>query len=193
MGRLEDDWVSAAGSVDVEAVSRATAPDCRSALIGWLGGSEADYELSMMAYVVAVPPAADVAAGARWYRCDTFGTVRPGRLAELPRTTERLLTGSGVAEWAVCVDGPLGADQEQVLCRGPHDWRGVSAHRLGARGDGYPGDRTVLDRARGLCAADVRAELDDPLESFDYGWLRPTRSTWAGGQRFVLCFAETRA
>ena len=49
--------------------------------MNWLGGGEDGYELSMFAYVVAVPTAADMDAGARWWRCDTYATDRDGQLA----------------------------------------------------------------------------------------------------------------
>lgn len=176
---------------DPDAVSDAVSTECRSGLVSWLGGDEAAYELSMFAYVVGVPSPDELEAGADWYRCDTYAPVEDGQLALLPRTTSDALAGDGASTWATCVDGELGTDPAQVLCRQPHDWRGVSAHRLADRGDPYPGSTEVADRTQSLCADDVATYVDDPLTSFDYGWLRPTEDDWDRGQRFVVCFAET--
>ncbi len=177
--------------VDPDDVADSVSRECRSAVVQWLGGGEDDYELSMFAYVVAVPSADDLAAGARWWRCDTYATARAEELRDLPVTTEELLAGDRADIWATCVEGDLGAGQEQVLCSGPHDWRAISAHRLGDRADEFPGLAEVRDQTQEQCLDDVRAYVNDPLTSFDYGWLLPTRDDWTRGQRFVLCFAET--
>jgi len=169
-----------------------TSVQCRSALVDWLGGDEAAYELSMFAYVVAVPTSEDLAAGARWWRCDAFATDRPGELTRLHGTTRRGLAGRTADRWATCVRGRLDANPEQVLCREPHDWRAVGAHRLGGRGADYPGRNVVADRMRKTCEDEVGTYEGDPLEGFDYGWLRPTLADWRVGQRFGLCFAKTR-
>ena len=87
--------------------------------------------------------------------------------------------------------GDLGPGQKQVLCREPHDWRAISAHRLGDRADEFPGQAEVRDETQTTCQDEVRAYIDDPLETFDYGWLLPTKSDWEQGQRFVLCFTES--
>lgn len=169
-----------------------TSVQCRSELVDWLGGDDAAYELSMFAYVVAVPTAEDLAAGARWWRCDVFATNRPGELTRLQTTTRRALAGRTADRWATCVRGRLDARPEQVLCREPHDWRAVSAHRLGGRGADYPGRNVVAERMRKTCQDEVGAYEGDPLEGFDYGWLRPTLVDWRAGQRFGFCFAKTR-
>jgi len=173
----------------VSAVSR----ECRSAVVDWLGDGEDTYELSMFAYVVAVPTTRDLAAGARWWRCDLYATASEGRLTRLPVTTRRVLAADGGGQWATCVRGPLGQDQDQVVCRKRHDWRAISAHRLGTADQRFPGRGQVLDEVRTACRDDVTAYVDDPLEGFDYGWLRPTDAAWRGGQRFALCFARTAA
>lgn len=169
-----------------------TSVQCRSALVDWLGADEAAYELSMFAYVVAVPTAEDRAAGARWWRCDVFATDQPGELTRLHGTTRRALAGPTADRWATCVRGRLDATPEQVLCSEPHEWRAVSAHRLGRRGADYPGRNVVADRMRRTCQDAVGAYEGDPLDGFDYGWLRPTLDDWRAGQRFGLCFARTR-
>jgi hypothetical protein len=145
----------------------------------------------MFAYVVAVPTTPDRLAGARWWRCDTYATNGSGRLTVLRGTTSGVLGGAAADGWATCVRGSLGPDQQQVLCSQPHDWRGIGAHRLGGRGAAYPGAGAVTARMRATCRDDVSRYVDDPLASFRYGWLRPTRSDWRGGQRFGLCFART--
>jgi len=187
-GRLEQGLDPAA---DPDAVAAAVSRDCRGALVNWLGGGEDGYELSMFAYVVAVPTAADMDAGARWWRCDTYATDRDGQLATLPKTTESLLEGDQATDWATCVAGDLGPGQKQVLCREPHNWRAISAHRLGDRADEFPGQAEVRDETQSTCQDEVRAYINDPLETFDYGWLLPTRSDWEQGQRFVLCFTKS--
>lgn len=178
-------------AAEPEPLVAAVSAQCRSAVVTWFGGDEDAYELSMFAYVVAVPTAHDLAAGARWWRCDTYATDREGELSTLPGSTEDVLAGDGAGRWATCVRGDLGPDREQVSCRERHDWRAVSAHRLGALGDDYPGDQAVVEEVRTTCQDDVRTYVDDPLASFDYGWLRPTGADWRDGQRFALCFTRT--
>jgi putative regulator of septum formation len=179
--------------VDPDRLVGAASARCRSAVVGWLGDDERAYQLSMFAYVVAVPTAADRAAGARWWRCDTYATERDGRLAPLRGSTEGALAGAAATRWGTCVRGELGPDQQQVVCSEPHRWRAISAHRLGGRGDAYPGAGEVTGRMRATCRDDVSAYVDDPLTSFGYGWLRPSAADWRSGQRFGLCFAETRS
>ena len=145
----------------------------------------------MYAYVVAVPTADDLEAGARWWRCDTYATEREGRLAPLTSSTEDVLAGDDADQWATCVQGALGTGQRQVMCREQHDWRAISAHRLGESADEFPGSDEIGDEIRRTCQADVRAYVDDPLDGFDYGWLRPTGPDWREGQRFALCFTKT--
>jgi hypothetical protein len=178
--------------VDADRLAEAASARCRSAVVDWLGGDERAYELSMFAYVVAVPTSDDRAAGARWWRCDTYATARDGRLARLRGSTEGALRGAAADRWATCVRGELGPAQQQVVCSDPHRWRAVSAHRLGGRSDAYPGAGEVTGRMRETCRDDVSAYVADPLTSFGYGWLRPTGADWRAGQRFGLCFAETR-
>ena len=178
-------------AADPERLVAAVSPKCRTALVRWLGSDEDAYELSMYAYVVAVPTAHDLEAGARWWRCDTYATVRQGRLAPLHHTTENALAGPGADQWATCVQGALGPGQRQVMCGGRHDWRAISAHRLGKPADEFPGSNGVGDQIRATCRNDVRAYVGDPLEGFDYGWLRPTGTDWREGQRFALCFTKT--
>lgn len=183
--------------VDAGRLVEAASDRCRSAVVDWLGDDErvlsaSTYQLSMFAYVVAVPTSDDRAAGARWWRCDTYATERDGRLAPLRGSTEGVLAGADADRWATCVRGELGPAQQQVVCSEPHRWRAISAHRLGGPGDAYPGAGAVTGRMRATCRDDVSDDVADPLASFGYGWLRPTRADWRAGQRFGLCFAETR-
>ena len=68
-----------------------------------------------------------------------------------------------------------------MLCREPHDWRAISAHRLGDRADEFPGQAEVRDETQTTCQDEVRAYVDDPLETFDYGWLLPTEIRLGAG------------
>jgi hypothetical protein len=189
--RLPERTVDAAGGIDAVAVARSASTRCRSALIDWLGGGGEAYELSMFGFVVAVPPAADAAANARWYRCDAIVQARTGRLARLPQTVRGALDEDrGVRRWAACSEGRDRPKREQVLCSQPHRWRAVAAPRLGNRKDRFPGDGTVIATMRRQCEQAVRDVVADPSSGFDYGWLRPTASTWERGQRYGLCFTR---
>jgi hypothetical protein len=191
VGRLPDGAVDAAGAIDAVAVARSASIRCRSALIDWLGGVGEAYELSMFGFVVAVPPARNAAANARWFRCDAVVPARTERLARLPKTVRGALDDErGVRRWAACSEGRDRPRREQVLCSRPHRWRAVAAPRLGNRKDRFPGDRAVIDTMRRECEEAVRAVVADPLSGFDYGWLRPTASTWERGQRYGLCFTR---
>jgi hypothetical protein len=191
VGRLPERAVDAAGAIDAVAVARAASTRCRSALIDWLGGVGEAYELSMFGFVVAVPPTGDAASNARWYRCDAIVPARTGRLARLPKTVRDALDDErGVRRWAACSEGRDRPRREQVLCSRPHRWRAVAAPRLGNRADRFPGDVAVIATMRRECAEAVRAVVADPSIGFDYGWLRPTASTWERGQRYGLCFTR---
>ena len=130
-------------------------------------------------------------AGARWYRCDVIGGGDQIRTyVDLPPTTKGLLLGRPKDQWMVCAQGATVSGSVKVPCSDEHDWRAVTTIVLGARGDPYPGDRTVRSRTRDFCSKSVGAWLDYPVD-YDYGYSWFHEAEWSAGNRRSVCWART--
>jgi len=161
---------------------------CRRELVDWLGGDGSDLAQSQFGFVVGVPSAEDLAAGARWARCDAI-VNRTGRaLLSLPRDTKRALAGGVPDRFRVCAKGDI-EQAKTVVCTLPHRWRGVSALRLGAADARFPGGNVLSARMRSTCETQVRSYLGTTA-AFSYGWIRPTKASWRLGGRYGVCFAK---
>lgn len=188
VGRLDGGARTAAqrgnrGQVYAQASGR-----CRRNLVDWLGGDGADLALSQFTFVVGVPSADDLSAGARWLRCDVVARRTLSSFLALPRSTAGILTTAKAAQYHVCVKGDI-AQAKTVVCRLPHRWRGATAVRLGSAGSAFPGGKVVTARMRSTCETQVRNYLGT-TSAFSYGWIRPTRSLWQRGERYGICFAK---
>ena len=188
VGRLDRDAADAALKADRARVYAQVADRCRRHLTEWVGGDGDDLALSQFDFVVGVPGVTDVAAGARWLRCDAVVRRTEQSFQPLPRSTRGVLASARAERYGSCIKGDM-EDGTTVICSLPHRWRGASAVRLGSREAKFPGGSVVNARMRDLCATRVRAYLGT-TGAFEYGWVRPTKSSWKGGDRYGVCYAE---
>lgn len=129
--------------------------------------------------------------GARWFRCDVVGG-RSGSvsLRALPRTAKALFRGRPPDAWLSCRRGNDFKTATRLPCSQRHDWRAVSAIKLGEPDDPYPGDRFSEVRARDYCSDAVGAWMGyAPNFAYAYTWFH--KAEWEAGNRRAVCWART--
>ena len=129
--------------------------------------------------------------GARWFRCDVVGG-RPDAttLPALPRTAQALFHGLPPDAWLSCRRGAKFTSATRLPCSQKHDWRAVSAIKLGEPDDPYPGDRFSEVRARDYCNDAVGAWTGyAPDYAYAYTWFH--KAEWQAGNRRAVCWART--
>jgi len=77
-----------------------------------------------------------------------------------------------------------------VMCNQDHDYRALTALRLGADDADYPGQQAV--------GADGQQRCDDYISEtlglgggYTYAWTYPSLDDWDAGQRFGFCWNKT--
>ena len=129
--------------------------------------------------------------GARWFRCDVVGGPSGAtKLRALPRTAQALFHGEPPDAWMSCRRGKSFKTATRLACSQAHDWRAVSAIKLGEPGDPYPGDRFSEVRARDYCSDAVGAWTGyAPDYAYAYTWFH--KAEWQAGNRRAVCWART--
>ncbi|HET8601857.1 MAG TPA: septum formation family protein [Segeticoccus sp.] len=129
--------------------------------------------------------------GARWYRCDVVGGPDGARsYRPLPTTARGLFSKQQPNTWLTCARGATVTGSVKVPCSARHDWRAVTAVKVGQPGDPYPGDRIVQVRSRDYCSDWVGAWMHYPTDyEFGYTWFH--RAEWQAGNRRSVCWART--
>lgn len=140
-----------------------------------------DTRLTMLRPAWFTPTPDEIAAGARWFRCDVVALASEGRLAPLtdPLGDPERYGMCGTAE-------PGSSDFRRVICSRPHAWRAISVVPLS--GDRYPGEAAVRDAGQDPCEAAGAEAADDALD-YRWGYEWPTRDQWDAGQRYGRCWA----
>ena len=129
--------------------------------------------------------------GARWYRCDVVGgPAGAEELRDLPVEARGLFATEQPDEWLTCARGSTVAHATKVPCSEPHDWRAVTAIKVGLPDDPYPGDRIVQVRSRDRCSDWVGAWLHY-VADYDFGYTWFHEAEWASGNRRSVCWART--
>jgi hypothetical protein len=129
--------------------------------------------------------------GARWYRCDAVGGDAEAReLRRLPTTTKGLFSRGESDTWLTCAVGPTVSGSKKVPCSEKHDWRAVTAVKVGQPTDPYPGDKIVRARSRDRCSDWVGAWLNYTPD-YDYGYSWFHQAEWEAGNRRSVCWAKT--
>lgn len=131
------------------------------------------------------------AQGARWFRCDVVGGQPTDRaFRKLPRTAKGLLADEEVSAWMTCAHGPVLAEAKKVFCSEPHDWRAVTAIKIGRPEEAYPGDRVSEVRARDGCSDWVGAWMNYPTD-YEFAYSIFHEAEWKAGNRRAVCWART--
>lgn len=176
---------------DDPAVARQLGDDCRRRGLTFLGGDPVTQNLSRFVTVGFLPTAAEIDAGAEWYRCDIVAFGNGERLLPLPferRLAGILDQGDALDTFGTCgTAAPGAADFERVACSLPHSWRALTTIRV-ADSDRYPGAAEVRRAGDGECADYVEDQAGFTTE-IQYGWEWPTRAQWDAGQRYGFCWA----
>ncbi len=164
---------------------------CSKKFAAFLGADESLVLRTIVSWAWFRPSERAWDKGARWYRCDIVGGTSSNETYRLlPETSEGLLLGRPDDRWLVCAAGPSVAEGEKVPCSEKHDWRAVSAIKLGEADDPYPGDRLVEVQSRDFCSKAVRAWLNYPAQ-YDFGYTYFHEAEWKGGNRRSVCWAQT--
>ncbi len=175
-----------------EAIQQRAAKSCRSAFVRYIGGDSAIRARIRLTVTYFLPDQAEFDAGAHWVRCDIIALKAERILAELPRKLKGLLDDreSAADEFGLCSTGEPGLEGSRlVMCNQPHTYRAVAALRLGARDDGYPGNKAVSVAGKQRCE-DLIVDLLGIDGGFTYTWTYPTALDWDAGQRFGFCWQK---
>ncbi len=168
---------------------------CTRAFAKFLGADESLALRTRLSWAWFRPSRAAWTAGKRWLRCDLIGGPMGGRagdhpLQPLPATGKGLLSKEEVARWMAGAKGEVFASAAKVSCDQAHDWRAVTAVKIGAPKDPYPGDRVSEVRARDNCSDWVGAWLNYTVD-YEYGYSIFHEAEWRAGNRRSLCWART--
>lgn len=189
VGRLPRSGGSVLDPTGEEAQARIAA-GCQRAQTRYLGGDAADRDLSMLHVVWFVPTAAQLDAGASWYRCDVIALAGDKRLARISGGLRGVLDDAKAREpYAVCGTARPGtSDFERVACSQRHSWRAIDTVTLKARSGGaYPGEAAAKAAGQDRCESVAKQQAENPLR-FQWGYEWPTAAQWDAGQRVGLCW-----
>lgn len=175
-------------AIDSDRIQQEVATSCPKAVTGFIGGSEEEQRLSILAPAWFTPTLAESDAGADWYRCDVVAPVGDGRLAPLGEVKKGVLgTSEGRERFGICgTDAPGSQGFKRTLCSADHSWQAISTYDLP---DGaWPNREKVEPIAESPCK-DAALDLAD--SSLDYEWAFdwPSKAEWANGRRYGLCWA----
>lgn len=166
---------------------------CSEAFRRYLGADDSLALRIQLSWAWFRPSEAGWKKGARWYRCDVVGGPEDAEvLKPLPKQLRGLLAKAGPAErWMTCSRGSTLATGTKVPCSKPHDWRAVTAVKVGLPDEEYPGDPVVRARSRERCSDWVGAWSGyAPNYDFAYTWYH--EAEWEAGNRRSVCWARTK-
>ncbi len=175
-----------------DAVQEKASLQCRSAYASYVGGSAAVRSLSRLSVTYFLPSQPDFDKGARWVRCDVIGLQSSRVLADLPVELKGFNTrDTALDEFGLCSQGDPGTTGTMlVMCSQDHTFRALSALRLGADGDAYPGESVAMTDGQKRCDKLVSDTLGVG-GGYSYAWTYPSADDWANGQRFGFCWNKT--
>jgi Septum formation len=148
---------------------------CRPKLAKVLGRTATVREQTAWSDWFFIPTDAQIAAGARWIRCD-LGLLASGRAAGLPhKRLSRSVIGSHIeSSERRC----LTAKTWVTPCSHKHAYRSIAAFTI--HQSAYPTAADVVPNAKRACP-----------KTWDYArW--PTEYGWAHGNRVAVCYDKTK-
>lgn len=164
---------------------------CSTAFRDFIGADESLAMRVQLSWAWFRPSERGWGRGARWYRCDLVGG--PGgadRLRDLPAQARGMFSTTQPDGWLTCARGTTVARSTKVACSEPHEWRAVTAIKVGLPDDPYPGDRVVQVRSRDRCSDWVGA-WTHYASDYDFGYTWFHRAEWESGNRRSVCWART--
>lgn len=184
--------VSVAGaSIGNKSIQHAASTGCNAAFQSFIGGTDETRELSRLTVTYFLPAQAGFDRGANWVRCDVVALLTPKSLAPLPAQLKDFLNGEhALDDYGLCSEGAPGADLSiLVMCKERHQYRALTAIRLGADGDAYPGATKAGTDGQQQCADFITARLG-AAGGYTYAWTFPTATDWSSGQRYGYCWLK---
>lgn len=166
---------------------------CQKAFASHLGADESLVLRTRLSWAWFGASEKAFAKGARWYRCDVVGGPSDAtELHPLPARTRGMLgTVPPPDAWLSCARGKAFAGSAKVACDAAHDWRAVTAVKVGAPDEPWPGEKIVRARSRDRCSDWVGAWLHYSANyEFGYTWFH--QAEWSAGNRRSVCWAHTR-
>ena len=165
---------------------------CRAAFAKYIGGSAATRALSRLSVTYFVPTQQDFDAGSRWVRCDVIALQSARILAALPKTVEGFNdTDAALDDYGVCSRGEPGTPEALlVMCNQDHDYRALTALRIGDDDADYPGEKAVGEDGQSRCD-DYISDTLGLGGGYTYAWTYPSLDDWDAGQRFGFCWNKT--
>lgn len=164
---------------------------CSQAFQRFLGADESLAMRTRLSWAWFRAPEEAWNEGARWFRCDVVGgKSEDAAFRPLPTTAKGLFTDEEVSAWMTCASGEVLAEAEKLDCSSPHDWRAVTAIKIGRPDEAYPGDRISEVRARDGCSDWVGAWLNYATD-YEYAYSIFHEAEWKAGNRRALCWART--
>ncbi len=180
---------------DAAAIAATAERLCRAGLRGYVAATAGRLALSRVTHAWFVPTQEDLEAGARWLRCDVAVLRTDTTLVNLPASARGLLRrDSALNRFGRCARtnaAGIASGQGGRVCALPHTWRAISAQRLGAAADPYPG-RAVRGNVLGRCEGVARDYTGNSTGDIAVAWRPPSRAQWVAGDRFGLCWTQTR-
>lgn len=160
---------------------------CKAEVDAHVGGSTEIRRLSRVQAVWFSPPPDQVAAGARWFRCDLVVAGNQTSFTPLPKRTRGFLDGpAGLLRYGTCATAAPGSpDFRRVACSVEHTWRARASIDLPA-GAAYLG-KNAGQSADSRCR-DVEARRTVTATRLRWSFEWPTKAQWDSGQRYGLCW-----
>lgn len=174
-------------AIESAGVQRQIARTCKAKVDAHVGGSTETRRLSRVQAVWFSPPPAQVAAGARWFRCDLVLAGNRTSFAQLPKRTRGLLDGPTVPQrYRTCGTAAPGAEGfRRVACSSKHSWRARASINLPA-GSAYLGARAAKVADSRCRDIEARRAVTATRLRWSFEW--PTKAQWNSGQRYGLCW-----
>lgn len=174
-------------AVDSDRARNQVSSTCIERFGRWVGGSEQDRRLSMLAPVWFSPTLEQSDNGELWFRCDVVAVGAERELTPYTGTLKGALgTSAGRDRFGLCsTASPDSEDFRRVVCSADHGWRALSTVDLEAKK--FPGE-AAEGTAEGPCQDAARNVADDALD-YDWGYELPTKKQWKQGQRYAVCWA----
>jgi Septum formation len=190
--QLPEDVAFEGVDIGNDAVQEKASLLCRAEFAKYIGGSAATRALSRLSVTYFVPTQQDFDAGSRWVRCDVIALQSARILAALPETVEGFNdTDGALDDYGVCSRGEPGTtDALLVMCDQDHDYRALTALRLGADDADYPGEKAVGEDGQSRCD-DYISDTLGLGGGYTYAWTYPSLDDWDAGQRFGFCWNKT--
>jgi len=158
-------------------IGAAVGKQCWPAFDKALGGTERVRRMSAYTLFWFQPNPTQQAHGARWFRCDVaiWGHYA---LIPLPTNVSPLLSQGLKYNATRCM---FGSKNTYTACSKAHHHRAKAAFTF--TGTTYPGDQAIARTTSRRCSS--------LLNSRDFIYVAPNRTSWRYGDRVAVCYAHT--